>query len=155
MLITSNNDVEDIIDKVKNLLTITQEARLLFVYISELQDYAIKALAAFPKVGIVSALCNAEEWMHLMEQVSKDKVVLCSSTKDVMLRSIMEPKSRSNNYKFTPTELAIIRASRNGASIIQTAEELNLSANTIAAYRSKLLKKSGFKTMGQLLAAQL
>ena len=52
-------------------------------------------------------------------------------------------------------ELAIIKEFRKGASIIQTAKELNLSANTIAAYRSKLLKKSGFKTMGLLLAAQL
>ena len=154
MLLTSNDDVGQIIEKVKNLLTITQEVRIVFTYLSELQEYDIKALATFKMVAIVSAMCTAEEWTSYMEQISKDKVVLCARSKDVMLRSIMEPNN-VHNYKFTNTELAIIRASRKGASLIQTAEELNLSANTIAAYRSKLLKKSGFKTMGQLLAAQL
>lgn len=53
--------------------------------------------------------------------------------------------------EFTKLEEDIINASIKGESIKDMAQNLKLSPNTIAVYRSKLLKKTKFKSMNQLV----
>ncbi len=57
-----------------------------------------------------------------------------------------------NQKALSMKERLVVACAQRGCTIAETAEELNLSQNTVAAYRTRILKKTGAKSINELTA---
>lgn len=136
--------------------TLSDEISLLLIDFNKSRAETIYNLISVNrKIGIVNPYISVDEFEHyLIDFLDSDRKWILSNDiqQNVIdyLFSYQGKKTSSTNL--TSTEQQIINLAKQGYSISQMADRLNLSPNTVAVYRSKILKKSGKKTMTQLLA---
>ncbi|GEM_PF-6864798 len=83
---------------------------------------------------------------------SYEKIHLCSYNNNWIIETLVANKTHPTKKDLNSTEQEIVRCAKAGMSIKETAQALNLSVNTIAAYRTKITRKLGYPSMRQLCA---
>ncbi|MBX9449321.1 MAG: helix-turn-helix transcriptional regulator [Taibaiella sp.] len=137
--------------------TLSDEISLLLIDFNKSRVETIcNLISVNRKIGIVNPYISVDEFEHyLIEFLNSDRKWILSN--DIQQHVIdylfsYQGKKSLSGTTLTSTEQQIINLAKQGYSISQMADRLHLSPNTIAVYRSRILKKSGKKTMTQLLA---
>ena len=102
--------------------------------------------------AIIDFNTSKEEMFECIDKllINKGRWIMSTDIITSLLDNLLI-EDRTDTHIYTGTEQKIIELAKQGASIIEMASALHLSKNTIAAYRSKLLQRSGAKSMGQLI----
>ncbi len=145
---------EDIMLQYIHLIRKTQD-RVMVIAQNNISKEYIKALTMQGKTAVVGSESTLDELSsYITELYSGAKKwifspdILGSLIEDVLIGS----NTDINRLKLSKKEKQVIEYAHKGLSIAETARELHLSANTVAAYRSRILKKTGNASINQLVA---
>lgn len=125
------------------------------LYINKSQ---IQAIVKAGKTAIIEMEASIDELIHYIHQsiyTNGHGWVLSPGMVAALMDELLHPKSEPSKLRqLSESEMSIVQLAQKGYSLVDTARQLNLSKNTIAAYRSKILKKTNFKSFSQLVASQ-
>lgn len=156
----NDEDYDKIPDSIAGLQQRQPDALLLVVIQTSISTEDIKRLISLGGMGIISMSVSAEKLVHFVEEIRSRKYqwvfsndILSSFIKDTYLPASKQTAGDDiYTSKFSFKENQIIQLAKKGFTISETAEELTLSKNTIAAYRSSILRKSGAKSLFELVS---
>jgi len=113
--------------------------------------FVIKQMLENGSDGYVSKGVSARELFEAIKSVNSVGYFLSNRVQNVVNKNRLNQEDR---IKFNESELAIIALIFKEYSNVQIASELNISKNTIATYRTRILNKVGVKnTVGLILYA--
>lgn len=124
--------------------------KIIFYFIP-LSEATLKSLIKKSRIALVNLTCTTPEIKSIIERLEVENIVLCTKTQHLLLKSITSEDIKEKQDIFTDLEKDILYTAKQGKSIRECAEILQLSHNTIAVYRSKMIKKAGVKNMVQLV----
>lgn len=144
----------DVISYIEEYRNLYPTAPVIVLEINELSIAEIKMLLAFKHIILLSKHISIHSIHdHIEELVTGDKDwVIDPNIQQKLLNELLYPKEMQQDCTFSNTELAIIASASKGNSIREIAAEMHLSPNTIAVYRTKMLRKSGMHRFAQLLS---
>lgn len=115
----------------------------------------IRKLLTYENIGLISSQTN-EAYLHefIGERFrGKDKFSISTDIQSLLIKSVIEPRGFPNNWsEFTSIETKIVELAKQGFNLEETARELLLSKNTVAVYRSRILKKTEYGSFKKLIA---
>lgn len=116
----------------------------------------IRKLLTYENIGLISSQTN-EVYLHefIGERLSrKDKFSISRDIQSLLIKSVIEPRIFPNNdwSELTSVETKIVELAKQGFNLEETAKELLLSKNTVAVYRSRILKKTEYGSFKKLIA---
>lgn len=120
-------------------------------YFIPLSEAILKSLIKKSRIALVNLTCTTTEIKAIIERLEAENIILCTKTQHLLLQSIASDEIKEQQDVFTDLEKDILYTAKQGKSIRECAEILQLSHNTIAVYRSKMIKKAGVKNMAQLV----
>lgn len=127
----------------------------VIIDMEKMNQHEIREVAKLGSVAIVSSKASKNDLLVCINKLENEQVVLCPQMQDRIIHNLLEKydnRDSKGSKEFSKTEQAIIETAKKGYSMKEAAEELNLSKNTIAAYRSKIMKKADVKSMAQLIS---
>lgn len=127
------------------------DAPLFIMIMTKLSYIELKEMIKISNTGIFSHMGTVQELNEVLHKILSGEKAICSKIQTLLLKYLSSPTDDLYD-SFNPTEQAIISLTKQGLNIAETADRLNLSPNTIAAYRTKMLKKASVHSMNQLLA---
>lgn len=103
--------------------------------------------------GIVAKTTKVSELIDAIDRVAGGAVVLCPEASDAIRRQILSgpPIPAAKKPDFTARELTVLQHIASGLSSRQIAQKMGVSPNTITAFRSRLLKKTGEHNAAHLI----
>lgn len=106
--------------------------------------------------GILISASAVELLRNFLQNTHTDTgLYICPILKDHIVSDFLQESSDDSKYNkemiFSANEFKILKYAAMGMSIAEIASTLNLSPNTIAVYRSKMIRKSGTKSIAQLI----
>lgn len=127
---------------------------LLFIDSESIQEDIIRKVMSFGKIGIASTHISIQEVNNYIHEIQDKNFVLSDDYKEALINAVLHKKSSFHQLSIllNNKEQKILDAAKKGFNIKQTAEMLNLSKNTIAAYRSKMMRQAGVHSIASLIA---
>lgn len=101
------------------------------------------------KLAIIDQAATAAELKAHIEELHVKEFVICKRTQNMLLSDMTSDSSK--NKELSSKQRRIIELYEKGFSIQQTAEQLQLSAHTVAAYRSRIIKKFNTRSMAEVV----
>lgn len=119
----------------------------------ELKLKQIRHLLNETDTGLISGNISGDDVVNYIEVFRRIGWVISNNVKAQLLQLGREQEAAQNLDKeaYSQTEQKIIDAALRGLNIKQTAEEVGLSTNTVAVYRSKMMKRGGVRSIADLL----
>lgn len=128
------------------------QAKIVVIMKNSLLDsYKIKLFLENHSVGVLNLKSHINSLSECIDTLLTRDYYMCDFTKDWVINNIIEGKTETTFKNFNTNELTILDLAKKGYNIDMTAEEMNLSRNTIAAYRSKMLRKANAKSFSELV----
>lgn len=124
-------------------------SQVIIINKNNLDLKAVKEFKNFTNVILFNANSSSEEFFTLLSNFDDSKLLLCKINQSILLDNIINEESAHYTSKFSKVEANILDCADKGYSIVETAEALQISTNTVAAYRSKILKKMGASSILQ------
>ncbi|OJU76267.1 MAG: hypothetical protein BGO09_15050 [Bacteroidetes bacterium 47-18] len=128
---------------------------VLIITLFRIRNEHIQQIIALGNTAIASAAISGRELHNYIEQLHNGSQWLLSrDIQETLLEQLLRhgtAKNAAASDLFSAKEKKIIALAQRGCNIIRTAKTLNLSPNTVASYRSKMLKKAGVHSMAELL----
>lgn len=146
---------ESTIDNIHDIVSLSQDFTLLIITLKIINFYYISRISKTgKKIAVISKSSKLEELRMVFNRIhSEDEQIILSN--DIQKELLNEMISYNKiDIDYTDIEKKIISLAKTGNNIKETAKKLGLSTNTIAAYRSKILKKSKFKSFNKLVFNQ-
>lgn len=132
------NEAKYITRKIKTIIISSVENPLI-----------INSILAYSPSAIISKASGTEIITECLKKIESGKTYLCP----VIEKYIENGKTKSITANvFSKRELEILQYFANGLSISETAEAVNLSKFTIINHRSNMMRKTGTKSIVDLLA---
>lgn len=147
--------INDILSFIKEFRNVKSDKPIMILEITELSVAEIKMLIGFGHIIIMSKNISMDELQSNINQLENgynQDWMIDKYIQHKLLHHLLTPEQNNASYQFKNTEIAILKSASKGNSIKQIAEEIDLSPNTIAAYRTQMLKKSGMQNFSQLLS---
>lgn len=117
----------------------------------------VREILLLEGTSVVSAKISGSELLHYLQTVVLNSRVVSKDIYDRILDSFLssgngfEGGTGDLNKLFSDQEQSILESAINGLSIRETADALGLSPNTVAVYRSRMIKKAGIRSFRKLL----
>lgn len=114
----------------------------------------IQQLAAMGKTGIIGFDTTIEKLHNYIQELfnNSKQWVFSPDIIALLIDQLLLVPTNVFIASLSKKEMELLDMARQGYSMKQTAQALQLSKNTIAVYRSKMLKKAGVKSMAILIA---
>src|SRR5690606_34578418 len=115
----------------------------------------IKKLLTYDNMGLISTqISEADLHEFIVERMrGKDKFSISRDIQSLLIKSVIEPMDFPKDWsEFTSVETKIVELAKQGLNLEETARELSLSKNTVAVYRSRILKKTEYGSFKKLIA---
>lgn len=118
----------------------------------------IKQMVTLGNIAVINIQHIAyQELKEMLLGLKKKKYILSDDIKEQILDYALNDKSvavelENSKLHLNQKEKEILSAAIRGCNIQQTAEVLNLSSNTVAVYRSKIVKRANVKSIFELIA---
>jgi len=144
-----------IMSVIKKLRNCEPSFQFVIIDMEHITQQEIREYVKQGKVAVISSKASTKDLLLCIEKLDHEQVALCPHIQDRVIHSLLEKQDNRDIRgcrQFNKTEQAIIETAKKGYSMKEAAEELHLSKNTIAAYRSKIMKKADVKTMTQLIS---
>lgn len=114
-------------------------------------NYNINELIKLHKVGIVNLHCVSNNLIECELALEDKNYYICSSTKDYIINDLINSQDQYSDFGFSKLERQILDLAKQGYNIQMTAKYMDLSKNTVAAYRSRMIKKADLKSFTELI----
>lgn len=126
--------------------------KVLIIDFASISVDQVKQFIAYKDCGVVNAWISIKElWSSMCDLMERDWLLSFDILNQVLSSLTIEATEPKPAMSSADYENGLIEAAREGLSIKETAAKMGLSANTIAVYRSKLLKKYGVNSMKKLV----
>lgn len=158
LILCTDSTINFIINTLINLRKQNPEVPVLLIAQHTITIRHIKQLLKLERISIVSSNITEIELHIYIDNLDKGngKWLLSNDIKEILMEQMINQSSKLKvNARLTDKEEKIIELFKRGYSIEQTAGELKLSKGTIASHRSRILRKTGSKSMVQLLAKHI
>lgn len=153
--ITSNYSNTNMLNYIKYINTLSANFYALVVDLIRMGTKEVKQILTLKRTGVISASIPSLHFYKYIDQIFIQDRVMSPDIQEMLLEELFSFSNEGNVSNFNKKEQAILDAATKGLSIKDTAVELNLSTNTIAVYRSKMIRKSGVSTFAQLVSTNL
>ncbi len=155
IILWTDREEQALIKHAGMLRQVSRHAPVLIITLFRIRNEYIQQIIALGNTAIVSAAISGKELHDYVEQLHNGSHWLLSrDIQETLLEQLLRNSTAKNavaSDRFTAKEKKIIALAQRGCNIIRTAKTLNLSPNTVASYRSKMLKKAGVHSMAELL----
>lgn len=162
LLLKSNNANNEISSVVNNIRSKGFNNHILVIDFDNINITQVRHLLAVPNCSIVNGNASEQQILNYLQQLLYQERVISSDIQERIIDAFLlkESKQQKRNSAFdlngfSKLEQAIIDMAIKGFNIQETAAKLELSPNTIAVYRSKMLRKSGLGSFVQLVSESL
>lgn len=120
---------------------------------SVLEGIHIKRILTEPNAGILCGNLSGDEVVDYIDGLQKLGWVMSNSLKEQLVDNMDVSKSTESiaTSSYSAKEKRILEAAIQGLSLKQTAEAVGISANTVAVYRSKMMKRAGVRSISELI----
>lgn len=141
---------DDFIKLIEDIKIANPDNKIIVFCLDVIEFKYLKDIISKGVNGVISKYASEAEVININEKIYEHKFQLCSTFQELVLNNSFNNVEYEQN--FTEKEMMILNEAIKGSDIKQTAENLNLSPNTVAVYRAKMLKKTGMNSMQQLIA---
>jgi two-component system, NarL family, invasion response regulator UvrY len=114
------------------------------------EDYAVRAIRAGAR-GYVTKRTASDELVEAVRRILSGKRYISPGFAQKMLLDFESDAEKPAHQELSTRELQVISRIGKGKSTKQIAEELNVSANTVRTYRTRILEKTGLKGTSELI----
>jgi two-component system, NarL family, response regulator NreC len=151
VLLDINMPDMDGLEAIPQLLSVCPGAKILVLTMHESAEMATKALAAGAS-GLVLKSEAAHDLMMAMRAMEKGKPFLSPAvTKIIMGQLVKTGKPAPSPSDLTARELEILKLLAQGRSHKEIAFALDISAKTVDAHRTNILRKLNLHTLSDLI----
>lgn len=135
---------------IPKLKEVNPELKILVFTGLEEEQYALKFLNAGVN-GFVSKLAEEEDVRDAIENVYLTGEYLSEKTKNMLLDSIRNPKSKNRVALLSERELQIAKLYAEGLGNLEIANQLDLKQNTVSTVKKRIFEKLQIDNLVQLL----
>lgn len=135
---------------IPKLKEVNPELKILVFTGLEEEQYALKFLNAGVN-GFVSKLSEEEHVLDAIESVYLTGEYLSEKTKNMLLDSIRNPKSKDSVGLLSERELQIAKLYAEGLGNLEIANQLDLKQNTVSTVKKRIFEKLQIDNLVQLL----
>lgn len=114
------------------------------------KQYALRCLRAGAS-GYIEKKSPAEEIIRAIQRVVTGHIYVSSAVADQLADELRHGSTGLQHELLSPREFEVFRLIAAGKSIVEIAEALRLSANTVSTYRSRILAKTGFHSNADII----
>jgi DNA-binding NarL/FixJ family response regulator len=114
------------------------------------EDYAVRAIKAGAR-GYVTKRTASDELVEAVRKILSGKRYVSPDFAQKMLLDFESDAEKPVHEGLSTRELQVIARIGKGKATRQIAEELNVSANTVRTYRTRILEKTGLKGTSELI----
>lgn len=100
--------------------------------------------------AILDGGCAKEEILLAVRRAAEGKRFVSSSFAEILTAKDVSRRD-TGNQKLSPREEEVLKKISAGHTLTSIAAEMNLSINTISTYQTRIIKKLGLKTSGELI----
>lgn len=146
-LVDSNN-----LDCLRSLRNECPRSRVL-VFTGRLTQSLVADMLVAGANGILVKTAKLRDILEAVDRVAEGGIHLCPEACDAVrnLVAATPPEPRTRGPELSRQELAVLQYIATGLSSRQIADKMGLSRNTIGAFRSRLIKKTGLRTTANLV----
>lgn len=135
---------------IPKLKEVNPELKILVFTGLEEEQYALKFLHAGVN-GFVSKLAEEKDVRDAIENVYLTGEYLSEKTKNILLDSIRNPKSKNRVALLSERELQIAKLYAEGLGNLEIANQLDLKQNTVSTVKKRIFEKLQIDNLVQLL----
>lgn len=144
-------DFEIVVKKIRQLRDMGVQGPITIVNFFDLDLNKVKTLRTLSDLVVCNINTPAHEFLKLLDTQEPVKFLLCSYNSNQIVKSFLEDDFMPEGMPgLSKVECEIIDCAEKGFSITQSAEYLGRSPNTIAVYRSKIIKKFNCSSINQV-----
>ncbi len=139
----------DGLDAVKELKQMKPELKILIVSIYPEEQYAVRALKAGAS-GYLTKESAPEELTKAVRKVATGGKYISPTLADILATKISKEREGPLHESLSDREYEVMIMLAKGKTLKEIARELSLSIKTVSTYRSRILRKMGFKNNAQI-----
>ncbi len=133
------------IDALQRILELKPELPVLMLSMLPERNFAVRMLRA-GAAGFVSKESAAEEIVEAVRRVAAGNKYVSPAAADHLAAELSKPDGAEPHSQLSNREFQVLRMIASGSNTREMSEDLNLSVNTIATYRRRILQKLGLRS---------
>jgi two-component system invasion response regulator UvrY len=150
ILLDINLRGENIMDLISKICNTIPNPKIIVVSMNNEYSFIKKTFSIGVK-GYVTKFSPKAELIEAIKKVYLGETYLCSEVKELFLNKTINP-SKEDNLNLSFRELDIIKFIAKGLSNKEISDHLNVSVKTIEGHKTKIFKKLGTRSTGELIA---
>ncbi len=115
------------------------------------EQFALRAIRA-GAAGYLNKQSASEEVVHAVRKLMSGGKFISESVAEIIASNLNAPRTASIQEILSDREYEIFLLTAAGSSLTVIAQKLSLSVKTVGTYRSRLMKKMGFKNNTELIS---
>ena len=139
------------IDVLGNIRSEFPTLPVLMLSMHDEEQYALRCLRAGAS-GYIQKDRPAAELICAIQRVATGRIYVSSAVADQLAAELLRGQAGLPHERLTTREFEVFRLIAVGKSISEIAGTLNLSANTVSTYRSRILNRTGFRSNADIIA---
>ena len=139
----------DGIDYLKDLKQLKPNLSILILSMHPEQQFAMRALKA-GAAGYLTKKSASRELITAIRKVADGRKYVSAEFAENIVMELEQNGEKPPHKRLSDREFEVLRLIASGKTVSQVAEELNLSAQTISTYRSRILTKMNLKTSAEM-----
>ena len=123
---------------------------VLMLSMHDEEQYALRCLRAGAS-GYVQKESSTAELITAIQRVATGHTYVSSAVAEHLASELRHGSADLPHERLSTREFEVFRLIATGKSISEIADALNLSANTVSTYRSRVLVKTGFRSNADIV----
>jgi len=125
--------------------------QVLVLTVHELPHYAVQVLQAGAS-GFMVKSSPVEELIDALQRVRKGEVYVTPRLAGEVFRATFQSKKQGGGLSsLSAREFELLRALAGGLTLTEASDQLAISTSSASTYRSRMLKKLGLRSTGELI----
>lgn len=124
---------------------------VLMLSTTDERNYAIPSLRA-GATGYIQKDVEPDELLAAIELVGSGNMYVSSAVAEQLAKQAIHGSKGEPHHALSARELEVFRLIATGKSAADIGKMLHLSSRTVSTYRSRILKKTGFRSNASLVA---
>lgn len=132
-------------EALQQILAIRPGLPVLMLSVLPEQNYAIRVLRD-GAAGFISKESAADEIVAAVRRVASGSKYVSAAAANSLAEALTRPERSGGHESLSKREFQVLRMIADGRNSRKIAEQLNLSINTVATYRRRVLQKLGLQS---------
>ncbi|MCD4786228.1 MAG: response regulator transcription factor [Candidatus Eremiobacteraeota bacterium] len=138
------------VEALKKIKAINPDIPILVLCVYPEEQYALRSIKAGAS-GYIKKDCSPEELIRAIRKIYKGKKYVSPAFTEKLLETIDAGHKRPLHQNLSDREFQVLCLISRGNTLSEIADELSLSIKTISTYKSRVIRKMGFKNNVELI----